>query len=139
MAFVTMPTRLILMQFVAFVNVSFGYPAFSTFLKAVRKGWLKRFPRLTAHMASVNPLHAIATAKGHLDLTRQVKKKRTLTRQRQSLPNALLDKTHSEDDFFNDIDICVKTYDLNGPIHADLIGRFPIVSFNGMQYLLVAL
>ena len=63
-------------EFVAFVHASFGSPTLSTFLHAVRKGWLAKYPRLTATMVSANPPHAIATAKGHLDQTRQVKKNR---------------------------------------------------------------
>ena len=50
----------------------------------------------------------------------------------------LVETTLSEEDFFNAPDICVKNCNLNDPIHADLTGRFPIVSFKGMQYLLVA-
>ena len=59
-------------EFVAFVHVTFGYPTQSTFIHAVRMGWLSRFPRLNAAMVAANPPHAIATAKGHLDQTRQV-------------------------------------------------------------------
>ena len=124
-------------EFVAFVHASFGYPTFSTFLNAVSKGWLKRYPRLTAPMVSANQPHAIATAKGHLDQTRQVKKSRTLKHQHQYSTNVSL-ATPPEEDYFDDPDICVKTYDLKDPIHADLTGRFPIVSLKGNQYLLVA-
>ena len=66
-------------EFVAFVHASFGSPTLSTFLHAVRKGWLAKYPRLTAAMVSTAPPHAIATAKGHLDQTRQVKKNRRRT------------------------------------------------------------
>jgi hypothetical protein len=125
-------------EFVAFVHASFGYPTISTFLNAVRKGWLDNYPRLTAPMVSANQPHAIATAKGHLDQTRQVKKQRTLKRQ-----NLLTTETSSETlsfdaESYDDPDICIKTYDLQEPIHADLTGRFPIMSLKGNQYLLVA-
>ena len=88
-------------------------------------------------MVSANRPHAIATAKDHLDQTRQVTKRHTLKRLNQSIPKVSLE-TLPNDDFFNDPDICVKTYDLKDPIHADLTGRFPIVSLKGNQYLLVA-
>ena len=122
-------------EFVAFVHASFGYPTLSTFLNAVSNGWLKKYPRLTSHMVSANQPHAIATAKG-LDQTRQVKRSRTLSK-RQSLKNVSLEVL-MEHDHFDDPDICIKTYDLKDPIHADLTGRFPIMSFKGNQYLLVA-
>ena len=42
------------------------------------------------------------------------------------------------DEDFDDPDICVKTYDPNDPIHADLTAKFPVVSRKGNQYLLIA-
>ena len=126
-------------DFVAFVHASFGYPTHSTFLHAVRMGWLSQYPRLTAAMVSANPPHAIATAKGHLDQTRQVKKSR-----RGRIPSARVhvpSEYHTaiaDDDLFDDPDICVKTYDLTDPIHADLTAKFPVTSRKGNQYLLVA-
>ena len=122
-------------EFVAFVHASFGYPTFSTFTNAVSKGWLAKYPRLTAAMLSANQPHAIATAKGHLDQTRQVKKKRSIPRQCTTI---IMENSSDDIKSFNDPDICVKTYDLKDPIHADLTGRFPIASFKGNQYLLVA-
>lgn len=62
-------------EFVAFVHASFGSPVLSTFLHAVTMGWLSKYPRLTASMVSANPPHSVATAKGHLNQTRQVKRK----------------------------------------------------------------
>jgi hypothetical protein len=122
-------------EFVAFVHASFGYPTLSTFTHAVRMGWLSKYPRLTAAMVSANPPHAIATAKGHLDQTRQIKRKG----HRQSIPPPSPNSV--EDMSFDDPDICIKTYDLNDrnePIHADLTARFPVASRKGNQYLLVA-
>ena len=126
-------------EFVAFVHACFGYPTQSTFLHATRMGWLSEFPRLTAAMVSAHPPHAIATAQGHLDQSRQVKKKRRgrSTRARASVPSAPHPDT-VEEELFDDPDICVKTYDLNEPIHADLTAKFPVVSRKGNQYLLVA-
>ena len=63
-------------EFVAFVHASFGSPTLSTFQHAVRMGWLSNYPRLTSAMVAANCPHSIATAKGHLDQTRQVKKSR---------------------------------------------------------------
>ena len=126
-------------EFVAFVHATFGYPTQSTFLHATRMGWLSEFPRLTAAMVSAHPPHAIATAQGHLDQTRQVKKKRRSrsTRARDSVP-AVPNPDTVDEDLFDDPDICVKTYDLNDPIHADLTAKVPVVSRKGNQYLLVA-
>ena len=54
-------------EYVKFVHASFGSPAVSTFHRAVRQGFLRSFPRITARMIRLNPPNSIATAKGHLD------------------------------------------------------------------------
>ena len=129
-------------EFVAFVHASFGYPTLSTFINAIRMGWLSKYPRLTAAIVSANPPHAIATAKGHLDQTRQVKKKgkphptNTPTNVPSAAPSEPIDDTPSDES-----DMCIKTYDFDDcyePIHADLTARFPVISRKGNQYLLVA-
>ena len=63
-------------DFVAFMHATLGSPPTSSFLKAARKGWLNRIPRLTANMIAANPPNSVATAMGHLDQTRQVKRPR---------------------------------------------------------------
>ena len=58
-------------DFVAFMHAAFGSPCISTFLRALRRGWLDTIPRLTAALVSANRPNSIATALGHLDQKRQ--------------------------------------------------------------------
>ena len=97
-------------------------------------GWLSKYPRLTAAIVSSNPPHAIATAKGHLDQTRQVKQARRRT---PSCVAPLAPSPVGDDPPPADVDLCIKTYILDDPLHADLTARFPVASRKGNQYLLV--
>jgi hypothetical protein len=59
-------------SYVRFVHASLGYPAPTTFLRAVTAGYITgrhQFPRLTAKMVRKHIHNAMATAKGHLDRT----------------------------------------------------------------------
>ena len=53
-------------SFVSFVHASLGSPVLSTFLNAIRLGYLATWPRLTTTVVLAHPLNTIATAKGHL-------------------------------------------------------------------------
>jgi hypothetical protein len=58
--------------YVRFVHASMGYPAPSTFLRAVTSGFItgpNQFPRLTPKMVRKHLPNVMATAKGHLDRT----------------------------------------------------------------------
>ena len=57
--------------FVSFVHASLGSPVYSTFIHAVRSGYLSTWPRLTAAIVNAHPPLTIATAKGHLNQHRQ--------------------------------------------------------------------
>ena len=60
-------------RYVQFVHACFGSPPPSTFLHAVRKGYLSgenQFPRLTARMVCKHMPNSEATARGHLNKTR---------------------------------------------------------------------
>ena len=57
-------------SYVRFVHASLGYPAPTTFLRAVKKGFItgpSQFPRLTPKMVRKHLPNAMATAKGHLN------------------------------------------------------------------------
>lgn len=58
-------------QFVLFVHASLGSSVYSTFLRAIRAGYLSSWPRLTTSIVLAHPPHTIATAKGHLNQLRQ--------------------------------------------------------------------
>jgi hypothetical protein len=127
-------------EFVAFVHASFGSPTMSTFAHAVSMGWLSQYPRLAAAMVLANPPHAMATAKGHLNQTRQIKFKRQQRPYTVPRPLSVLPEPANATDT-NDQDICIKLLDLadsSEPVHADLSGRFPVDSFKGNKYVLVA-
>jgi hypothetical protein len=60
-------------SYVRFVHAALGYPAPTTFLKAVTNGYItgpSQFPRLTPKMVRKYMPNTIATARGHLDKTR---------------------------------------------------------------------
>jgi hypothetical protein len=57
-------------KYVAYVHRSLGSPTLSTFLRAVTKGHLKGFPRLTMRMVRRNPPQSLSTSFGHLDMVR---------------------------------------------------------------------
>jgi len=122
-------------DFVAFVHASFGSPPVATFLAAARAGWLDGYPRITATMISANQPNSVATAKGHLDQTRQRKKHRVPTR------TAPLDLELDESPDLLDVtaanSVIVQTVPSSDFAHADSTGRFPVASRRGNQYILV--
>jgi hypothetical protein len=58
-------------KFVHFSHASFGSPAISTLLRALRKGYLSTLPRLTSALLCKHMPNTEATAMGHLDRKRQ--------------------------------------------------------------------
>ena len=58
-------------DFVKFTHAALGSPSLTTLAKAVRRGYLKSYPRLTSVMLAAHPPVTIATAQGHLDQHRQ--------------------------------------------------------------------
>jgi hypothetical protein len=71
-------------EYVQWVFAIFGSPPISTFVTAIRRGYLKDYPRLTTKLVTDNPPVTIATARGHLDLTRQGLHS---TKQKESTPS----------------------------------------------------
>ena len=57
-------------ELVRYVHTTMGAPANPTFITAIRKGYIE-LPGVTAEMASKNLPNSVATAKGHLQLTKQ--------------------------------------------------------------------
>ena len=58
-------------EYVAFAHECFGSPVASTFHAAAQRGFLANYRRLTAAMIATHRPNTLATAKGHLDQTRQ--------------------------------------------------------------------
>ena len=58
-------------SFATFIHITLGSPSLSTLLRAVPKGYLSSYPRLTATMVTSYLSLTAATAKGHLDQRRE--------------------------------------------------------------------
>ena len=58
-------------KYVQFMFASFGSPAHSTLLRALRKGYLSTLSRFTSALFSKHKPNTVATAMGHLDRRRQ--------------------------------------------------------------------
>ena len=58
-------------EFVLYAHAIFGSPPPSTLYRALGKGWLSSFGRLTQTMVYQNWPNTVATAQGHLQLQRQ--------------------------------------------------------------------
>ena len=57
-------------ELVKYVHLTMGAPTVSTFIKAIKKGYINP-PGVNADMVRKNPPNTTATAKGHLNLIRQ--------------------------------------------------------------------
>lgn len=124
--------------FVRFIHASFGSPSISTLTHAIRSNYLPSLSRLTAAMLAAHPPHTIPTALGHLDQIRQGQKstKRFISLfADETLMNS--DHTPSEDNAI-DNNTYTHVFALNETMHSDLTGKFPVISFSGMQYLIVS-
>ena len=107
-----------------FYAACMGSPTSSTLHRAVSKGWVK-FPGTTAK-DFINLPHSEATAKGHLDKTKQGLDS---TKPKVSVPLSPVENNQST--------LKVEVDEIDRRIFADLTGRFPCESANGMQYIMV--
>ena len=140
-------------EYVQFVHAAFGSPAVSSFHRAVRQGYLRTFPRITARMIRLNPPNSMATAKGHLDRVRQGMTSTQPTP--PGLPPPSLpfasdfssesldsqdgpDPQHSVDLDSDAEHMFTKLIRVDEANHSDLTGRFPITSRRGFAYILVS-
>jgi hypothetical protein len=130
-------------DFVHWVHRSLGCPPVSTLLKALRAGYLRTFPRITAHMVAANPPISAATARGHLDQNRQGQRPTSQQPSPPSSPHVRVEEL--EDDVLSadpaDDEPIIFSVDLSPQaqtIHTDLTGRFPVTSRSGNNYLLVS-
>jgi Reverse transcriptase (RNA-dependent DNA polymerase) len=122
--------------FVKYTHAAFGSPSISTFEKAVRRGYLKSYPRLTPALLTAHPPHSIATAQGHLDQHRQGQNS-------TKVPHTLFTLDDTDDDTVaTDAPTQATAYTqvvlMSDTLHSDLTGRFPVTSHNGAQYIFVS-
>lgn len=141
-------------DYVNFCHAMLGSPPVSSLLRALRRGYLSSLPRLTATMVAANPPVSIATARGHLDLTRQGQRSTRPHKQSKALllaaaaistnstkPVDIAAATMLPDEVDLEPDAFIKIIDLSkhdDANHSDITGRFNIPSWRGNNYVLVS-
>jgi len=113
-------------------------------LKAIRNGQLASFPGLTYEIISKHLLPSIGTDKGHMVRTRHQGARSTRS-QRQDILDARksVDEMHPPEQVCTAINskmICfmVLADQNDATIYSDLVGRFPVRPYIGMNYTFVA-
>ena len=117
--------------FTKFIHTSFGSPVLSTFLQAVRKGFLAAYPRLMPAMISAYLSPTAATARGHLDQHRQGQDSTSLDDLDDSDTNTNQQPKQRRTAF-------TKVIPLSHTAHSDLTGRFPIKAASGAEYIFIS-
>lgn len=134
-------------EFVAFCHAALGSPTLSTFLRALRAGWLSTWPRLTAKIVAANPPASKATALGHLDLNRQGQRSTRRSSNAACVePLAAASISQHQHDYYiadePDLDdfAVTKIVDFSDEVlHADMAGgQMPVTSQCGNNFNLVA-
>jgi hypothetical protein len=124
-------------EFVAFTHAMLASCPISTMIKAVEKGWLSNYPKLTANMIRTNPPVSRAIAMGYLDQTRQGQHSTHPSRPKPTHPSADPDDADEDNDDpslrFQVLPVSdFATNSSNDP------GRFPFPTKSGWNYLLVS-
>ena len=127
-------------SFVSFVHASLGSPVLSTFLNAVRLGYLATWPRLTTTIVLAHLPKTIATAKGHLNQRRQ-----GLDSTKHSpfqTDNFIPDISDNDPPTINPTQFAnyayTKLISISPTLSADLTGKFPVAADSGAQYVLIS-
>ena len=131
-----------------FIHACLGYPAPTTFLRAVEKGFItgpNQFPRLTAKMVRKHLPNATATAKGHLDRTPSslshgrsdavsaLRRHHTRATQAQQLQKAQLVLKDAKPEPLH-----LDKVPLSTVLHLDYTGALPEVCTSGTRYFQVS-
>lgn len=121
-------------ELVRYAHTTMGAPANPTFITAISKGYIEP-PGITVEMVRKNMPNSVATAKGHLQLTRQGIRS---TKQSDEMEHefAFPKKTVFKTKYIILTSKIISTEDIQG-LHADLAGRFPYKSRRGKQYVAV--
>ena len=132
-------------SFVSFVHTSLGNPVFSTFIHAIRAGYLNSWPRLSTAIVLAHPPHTIATAKGHLNQHRQGMDSTKTDSSILAVPSPGSDSTNPDiveaqssltPETSNHA--YVKILQIPHTVSADLTGKFPVTADSGAQYVLIS-
>eukprot|EP01034_Spumella_vulgaris_P024130 gene24130-30440_t len=126
----------------AFYHAAMWSPAPSTMQKAIEKGFLSSMPGLTAKSFRKFPPNSVATAKGHLDQTRQRKNRSTRPSTERFDENDEDWHPPTKNKEFSSVSKSAVYWKLipvtqNHLNHIDAAGRFPVISKHGNQYMLV--
>ena len=133
-------------EYVQFVHASLGFPSPTTFMNAVRKGYINgpnQYTRLTSKLVAKHMPNAMATARGHLDRVRMgqphvasqsVSALKRLHMKIRSNPASSMkpgDKT------------TITPFDATSvpksrTLHMDYTGQLPIACSSGVQYFQIA-
>ena len=125
------------LEYVAWACAVFSCSPISTMLRALRRGWLSNFPRLTGKMLAANPPAFEATAMGHLDRIRQGINS---TKAQSSTTPQLADVDYEDeaDPEAEDREVFFKIVPASDVLHSDATGRMPVQSKRGTLYILVS-
>jgi len=128
-------------EFVLYAHAIFGSPPPSTLYRALGKGWLSSFGRLTQTMVYQNWPNTVATAQGHLQLQRQGIKSTSPTKPTRG-NRALEEAADEEMDFIDAVvegpaTMLCRVFSRKDAAFADAAGRYPIPSFDGDEYMLI--
>ena len=131
--------------FVAFMHAAFGSPVISTFLRALRLGWLDTIPRLTAALVSAHRPNSVATALGHLDQKRQGLDSTTTARistprtpMSESIDDCRDPLDPDDNDIYDSANVPPVFCKLFTTADIDASGRFPVVSVHKHEYMLLS-
>jgi hypothetical protein len=144
-------------ELVAFAHQCLGSPTIHAMDKAIKKGFLHNFPGLTLRRFRKYPPRTMATAKGHMDQTRQQTTHITKKAKASPTDNVNDDATNEHTPYEPDDTDCTipeqiteRTHfcyftivdrqmfeNMHGKIYTDPTGRFPHMSSSGNQYIMV--
>ena len=126
-------------DFVEYTHASFGSPPDSSMLRALKAGYLVNVDRITAKMFSDNMPNSIATAKGHLDQTRQGSQSTSKRRKSPIKPTSL--DIHDDSDLGPEQNETIATFKVlkANENASDLTGKFPYISRRGFTYMLISI
>jgi hypothetical protein len=116
-----------------FLHAAAGYPAKSTFISAINKGFFTTWPGLTSQLITKHLPISVPTIKGHIKQEQQ--------NLRSTKPNTIVKiepgtlpppATNSSNNCF-----LMLTTKEKGTTYSDLTGRYPITSSRGNQYIII--
>jgi len=125
-------------KYVRFTHASFGSPAVSTLLRAIRKGYLLTLPRLTSALVCKHLPNAGATALSHLDRRRQGLDSTTAVH--NDSPSSSSPPLPSPETYEDDISNIAESPDakLFRTADFDASGRVPVPSLGAIIWLVVS-